>query len=147
MHAGFNAAGQQGCHPQGVGFTILIVDDNASFLDAARTLLEAEGLSVVGLASTGTEAAAFCIALKPEVALVDVTLSGESGFDVAKQLSEVSPSLGVILISTHAEGDFVELIAESPARGFVPKAKLSAEAIRRLMEPAGSAEANGSSDR
>jgi two-component system, NarL family, nitrate/nitrite response regulator NarL len=130
-----------------VGFTVLIVDDNASFLDAARTLLEAEGLSVIALASTGTEAAAFCLALKPDVALIDVTLSGESGFDVAKRLSELCPALGVILISTHAEGDFVELITESPARGFLPKSKLSAEAIRQLMAPAGDAAANASSDR
>jgi two-component system, NarL family, nitrate/nitrite response regulator NarL len=147
MHAGFNALRPRCCHPQRVGFTVLIVDDNASFLDAARTLLKAEGLSVIALASTGSEAVAFCQALKPEVALIDVTLSGESGFDVAKQLSELSPELGVILISTHAEGDFVELITESPARGFLPKSKLSAEAIRQLMAPAGDAEANASSDR
>jgi two-component system, NarL family, nitrate/nitrite response regulator NarL len=147
MHAGFNASGLRCCHPQLVGFTVLIVDDNAAFLDAARTLLEAEGLSVVALASTASEAAGFCTALKPELALVDVTLSGESGFDVARQLSELSAPPAVILISTHAEGDFVELITESPARGFLPKAKLSAEAIRSLMEPAASAEANGSSDR
>ena len=60
-------------------------------------------------------------------------LGDESGFDVAKRLSELSPGLGVILISTHAEGDFVELITESPARGFLPKSKLSAEAIRQLI--------------
>jgi two-component system nitrate/nitrite response regulator NarL len=147
MHAGFNAYGLWCCHPQLMGFTVLIVDDNAAFLDAARTLLEAEGMSVVALASTASEAARFCSVLKPELALVDVTLSGESGFDVARQLSELSPLTAVILISTHAEGDFVELITESPARGFLPKSKLSADAIRRLMEPAASAEANGSSDR
>jgi CheY-like chemotaxis protein len=147
MHAGFNAAGLRCCHPQLVGFTVLIVDDNAAFLDAARTLLEAEGLSVIALASTGSEAVAFCFALKPELALVDVTLSGESGFDVARQLSELAAPPTVILVSTHDEGDFLELITESPARGFLPKSKLSAEAIRRLMGSAATAEANRSSDR
>jgi DNA-binding NarL/FixJ family response regulator len=147
MHAGFNAGGLRCCHPQLVGLRVLIVDDNAAFLDAARTLLEAEGLSVVGLASTGSEAAAFSFALEPELALVDVTLSGESGFDVARQLSELAAPPAVILVSTHAEGDFLELINESPARGFLPKSKLSAEAIRRLMASTASAEANGSSDR
>jgi DNA-binding NarL/FixJ family response regulator len=147
MHAGFNAAGLPCCHPQLVGLTVLIVDDNAAFLDAARTLLEAEGLSVIALASTGSEAVAFSSALKPELALVDVTLSGESGFEVARQLSELAAPPTVILVSTHDEGDFLELITESLARGFLPKSKLSAEAIRRLMESAATADANGSSDR
>src|ERR1700722_17784269 len=68
MHAGFNAWEPPCCHPQRVGFRVLIVDDNASFLDAARTLLEAEGLSVIALASTGSDAVAFSFALKPALA-------------------------------------------------------------------------------
>jgi hypothetical protein len=38
------------------------------------------------------------------------------------------------LISTHAEADFADLIAESPAIGFVPKRELSAAAIRRIVD-------------
>jgi len=40
----------------------------------------------------------------------------------------------VILISTHSEADFADLIAESPAAGFVPEPELSAEAIRRIVD-------------
>jgi hypothetical protein len=40
----------------------------------------------------------------------------------------------VILISTHAEADFADLIAESPAAGFVPKHELSADVLRRLVD-------------
>jgi len=43
----------------------------------------------------------------------------------------------VILISTHAEADLGDLIAESPAAGFLPKADVSAEAIRRIVEANG----------
>jgi two-component system, NarL family, nitrate/nitrite response regulator NarL len=129
----------------GMDFRVLIVDDNAPFLDAARTLLEADGMAVVALAATGDEAVAFCQALQPDVALVDVTLGAESGFVVARALAEVAPSLGVILVSTHAEGDIHELIVDSPARGFLPKSELSAEAIRQLLAQA--SPANGSSSR
>ncbi|HEX3802822.1 MAG TPA: response regulator transcription factor [Solirubrobacteraceae bacterium] len=122
---------------------ILIVDDNARFLDAARALLEADGMSVVALASSGAEAEAFCQALRPDVALVDVTLGAESGFSVARALAEIAPLMGVILISTHAESDFHELIVDNPARGFLPKSELSADAIRRLL--AQPRAANGSS--
>jgi hypothetical protein len=40
----------------------------------------------------------------------------------------------VILISTHSEADFADLIAESPAAGFLPKSELSASAILRILE-------------
>jgi hypothetical protein len=40
----------------------------------------------------------------------------------------------VILMSTYSEADFAELIAESPAAGFLPKSELSADAIRRIVD-------------
>lgn len=114
----------------------LVVDDNPSFLEAAQALLEREGLTIAGVASTGPEALSKAEALRPDVVLVDISLGDESGFDVARQLVErgevAAPT--VILISTHAEADFADLIAESPAAGFLPKAELSASAIRRFLE-------------
>jgi len=50
-----------------VAISVLIVDDNGSFLDAARVLLEREGLSVVGVASTGAEALRRAEELSPDV--------------------------------------------------------------------------------
>jgi two-component system, NarL family, nitrate/nitrite response regulator NarL len=141
MDAGFNASASRCCHSAQMALRILIVDDNASFLDAARTLLEAEGMSVVALASSGAEAAAYCATLQPDVALVDVTLAAESGFTVARMLTDAFPLLDVILISTHAEADFLELITDSPARGFLPKSEFSAAAIRRVLEPPASPDA------
>jgi DNA-binding NarL/FixJ family response regulator len=115
---------------------VLIVDDSPVFLDAARRLLEREGLSVVGIASTSEMAIDATERLQPDVVLVDVMLGGESGIDLARRLFERSngaaPAI-VILISTESEDDFAELIEASPASGFVPKSELSAEAIRRLL--------------
>ena len=110
----------------------LIVDDNASFLDAATTLLEREGLDVVGVASTTDGALGRAGELRPDVALVDITLGSESGFDVARRLADAYPDIRVILISTHAEADYTDMIAATPAAGFVPKSELSAAAIRKL---------------
>jgi DNA-binding NarL/FixJ family response regulator len=74
--------------------------------------------------------------LRPQVVLVDISLGGESGFDLARRLAGYRRGGGpaVILISTHAEADFADLIAESPAAGFVPKPELSAQAIRRILD-------------
>jgi DNA-binding NarL/FixJ family response regulator len=105
----------------------LIVDDNQRFLDAARLLLEREGVAVVGVATTGAEALRLEAELGPDVVLVDIRLGRESGFDLARRLRGA-----VILISTHAHSEYAEQIAASPAAGFIPKARLSACAVVRL---------------
>jgi DNA-binding NarL/FixJ family response regulator len=111
----------------------LIVDDNVAFLQAAGRLLERQGVAVVGLASNTADALHQVDELAPDVVLVDIVLGGESGLDAARELSrrnDGGPT--VILISTHAEADFADLVDEASTAGFVPKAELSADAIRRL---------------
>jgi len=122
-------------NPCCVALTVLIVDDSPQFLDASTFLLEREGLEVVGVAATSADALARAAQLQPDVVLVDINLWGESGFDLARQL-HAAPAAGghrVILMSTHSETDFADLIAASPAAGFVSKDALSAQAIRRIL--------------
>jgi len=85
----------------------LLVDDSTQFLEAATRLLERQGLDVVGVASTSAEALALVQELQPDVTLVDVHLSGESGFDLAWQLAartDRAPT-STVLTSTHSESD------------------------------------------
>src|SRR5690348_14145914 len=128
--------GRMFCNSVRVAFGVLIVDVNRLFLEAACALLEREGLRVVGVAATAAEALQRAEELRPQVVLVDIMLGGESGFDLARRLAGHGPGGGpaVILISTHAGADFADLIAESPAAGFVPKPGLSADAIRRIVD-------------
>ena len=115
---------------------LLIVDDNAHFLEVARALLESEGLTVVATATTRAEALWRVEELKPDVTLVDVDLGTESGFDLARQLA--TPTRGVrssvILISANPEQELVDLIDDSPAIGFVSKSQLSRRAIVELLD-------------
>jgi CheY-like chemotaxis protein len=115
----------------------VIVDDNPGFLQAARALLEQEGLQVVGVASTAAEAVRCLADLHPDVTLVDIDLGEDSGFEVAQRLFD-DPSVDpgqLVLISAHAEDDFADLIEASPAVGFLVKPTLSATAIERLLRP------------
>lgn len=130
--ASCNAPRGMSCDPESVLVRVLIVDDSNAFLDAAQVLLEREGLSVAGFASTSAEALRQAEALGPDVVLVDIALGNESGFELARRLDDRGSR--VILISTHAREDFADLIAQSPALGFLPKAELSAETIRRLVD-------------
>ncbi|MGR6918516.1 response regulator [[Actinomadura] parvosata] len=107
----------------------LIVDDSLRFLEAARRLLELQSVRVVGTAGTGDRALELAAELRPDVALVDVGLGEESGFDVARRLGAVP----VIMISTRDADDLGQLVEESPAVGFLPKARLSGPAIRALL--------------
>jgi two-component system, NarL family, nitrate/nitrite response regulator NarL len=112
----------------------LIVDDNPGFLDAAGKLLGQEGAVVVGVASTAEEALGRAAELEPEVTLIDIDLGAESGFDVARVLAADGSRAGsLILISTHLEDEFADLIEASPAIGFIPKSALSIEAIEALL--------------
>jgi CheY-like chemotaxis protein len=113
----------------------LIVDDNAGFLRSARLLLEKEGIAVVAVASTGDDALREADALSPDVVLVDIDLGGESGFEVVGRLQHRpgGPRSDLILISTHAEDDFADLIAATPVVGFISKSHLSARSIHRLL--------------
>jgi DNA-binding NarL/FixJ family response regulator len=107
----------------------LLVDDNYEFLAAARDLLEREGLTVVGAAGRIADAVARAAELGPDFVLVDINLGGESGFDLAERLSPTP----VIMISTHSGEDYIDLIEESSAIGFLAKTALSADAVRELL--------------
>jgi DNA-binding NarL/FixJ family response regulator len=128
-----------------VALRCVIVDDNTGFLRAASTLLEEEGLRIVGTASNTAGAVRCAAELHPDVTLLDIDLHEESGFDLAWQLArdpELRPG-ALIFVSTHAEEDLADLIETSPAVGFLPKAALSAESIERLVRAAGDSSREG----
>lgn len=114
----------------------LIVDDNPRFAQTAREVLQEEGIDVLAVAAGADDAIRIARELRPDLALVDIDLGAENGLAVAQRLhdAEHGPLVGaVILISTHAEQEFAELIAASCAVGFLAKAELSADAIEALL--------------
>ncbi|MGY3553992.1 DNA-binding NarL/FixJ family response regulator [Williamsia sp. R60] len=113
----------------------LIVDDSVAFCAAAQRLLEAAGMTVVGTAATLAAAVQTAADTRPDLILVDIDLGGESGFDVVEALLDTRPDPipAVILVSTHDEEDFADMVEASSAIGFLPKFELSAESIMRIL--------------
>jgi len=111
----------------------LIVDDSREFLVSARRLLSAQGLEIVGMASSRAEALRLADQLRPDVALLDVQLGEDNGVAVARELDRRVPTTRIVLISTHSREDLAELIVDSPAVGFLGKTALSAAAIAELV--------------
>jgi DNA-binding NarL/FixJ family response regulator len=112
----------------------LIVDDNRLFLKAAQTLLEREGIAVVGTASTGSECLQRVVELRPDVVLLDIDLGEESGFDLVNRIGSSAGPVPIIFISTHEEPEYDDLATKSGAAGFLPKSTLSRPAIERLLD-------------
>jgi DNA-binding NarL/FixJ family response regulator len=125
----------------------LIVDDNASFRTEVRGLLQEQGIDVVGTAGSGDEAVRLIEEARPDVVLIDIDLGRESGFEVVRRLAESASGafLQMILISTHDEGEYADLIAASPAGGFLAKTDLSGTAIRTLLADLEDSRADGAS--
>ena len=113
--------------------TVLIVDDHEGFRRAARTLLEAAGIRVVGEAADGESAITEAERLRPQLVLLDVQLPGIDGFEVAARLGKASDPPAVVLTSNHAASSYRRRLARSPARAFIPKDELSGEALSALM--------------
>jgi CheY-like chemotaxis protein len=116
----------------------VIVDDNPEVRGASRPL-EGEGVAAVGVAENSGQACSLIAQLQPDVILVDVVLGPEGGFDLVRGLAETPErrESHAILMSTRAEADLTDLIATSPAIGFLRTSDLSARAIHLLLDRAG----------
>jgi two-component system nitrate/nitrite response regulator NarL len=115
------------------GRSVLIVDDHEAFRGAARVLLEGAGFDVVGASEDAAGALAAAARLRPAIALVDIGLPDGDGFALAEQLARGEDPPLVILVSGREIAGFRRRLATSPARGFIAKADLSAQAVEALL--------------
>jgi two-component system nitrate/nitrite response regulator NarL len=111
----------------------LIVDDSEEFVASATRLLESQGVKVVAAATDSTDALRLAYALRPDLVLVDIELGDEDGIELAQTLGEKVPETRVVLVSGYARDELSELIADSPAVGYLPKRELGAQAIAKLL--------------
>jgi DNA-binding NarL/FixJ family response regulator len=133
-----NAGSTAGSNAEEVLMSCLLVDDNQAFVEAARGVLDPDGVQVTGTASNIADALLRIGELRPDIILVDVGLGDENGFDLARHLAKArNDHQAVIMISSETADDYAELVAETSALGFLPKAELSADGIRRLLAAAG----------
>jgi len=111
--------------------TVLIVDDHAGFRRAVLALLEAEGFVVVGESATGTEALEAVMRHRPSLVLLDVGLPDLDGMEVARRLAVPAGGPAVVLTSSRDASDYPSA-ERCGARGFIPKAELSGDALLAL---------------
>jgi DNA-binding NarL/FixJ family response regulator len=116
-----------------VALDVLLVDDNPRFRHRVRRWLGAGGYAVVAEAADGASALAAARRHRPDVVLLDVGLPDMSGLSVAECLARGRHAPAVVLTSTHDLADLGGCAARCGARGFVPKAELSAERLSAVL--------------
>ena len=118
---------------EGGAIRVLIADDHELFRAGIRRLLGSAGdMEVVGEAKTGEEATALVEELAPDVVLLDVMMPGMSGIDVARVIRTTSPRTRVVILTVHANEEFLFDAIKAGAMGYLLKDASSDELLRAV---------------
>ncbi len=112
--------------------SVLVVDDNTPFRQAARQLLERRGYLVVGEAGCCASALELADRLRPDAVLLDVLLPDGTGFLVSSVLTIEDPGRAVLLMTADENFETYGLVGPSGARGLVAKRELGATDLERF---------------
>jgi DNA-binding NarL/FixJ family response regulator len=115
---------------------VLLCDDHPLLRQGLRALLEREGFAVAGEGANGTEAVQLARQLRPDVAVLDLSMPRLSGLEAARMIiAEGYARSGVVLLTVHREDHYVLEALRAGIRGYVLKSQAPeevAEAIRQV---------------
>jgi two-component system, NarL family, response regulator NreC len=113
---------------------ILLVDDHQLVRQGLRALLEREQFNVVAEASDGHEAIKQALALRPDVAVLDVAMPHLNGLDAAREISRAVPGTRIILLTVHTEDSYVMAALRAGIKGYVLKSQAGADLVQAIRE-------------
>jgi DNA-binding NarL/FixJ family response regulator len=110
--------------------TVLLVDDHSLVRRGFRRLLEDdEGMKVVGEASNGVEAIRMAYELKPQVVVMDLSMPELDGVQATKEIVKHLPGTAVLILSMHAEDNYVRNALDAGARGYLLKSAIDVDLV------------------
>jgi DNA-binding NarL/FixJ family response regulator len=116
---------------------VVVADDHTIVREGIRQVLDGtEGITVVGEAATGPDAFERAQTLVPDVVVLDVSMPGESGLEVAKRLKRALPATRVLMLSVYDNTEFVLEAVRAGADGYLLKDSSPSElraAIRKVV--------------
>lgn len=116
---------------------VLIGDDHGVVRRGIRHALEqATDITVVGEASSGTEAVEMSASLKPEVCILDVAMPGLNGIQAAAQITKATHPPGVIMLSMYSDDEYVARALAAGARGYLLKESADPDLIPAVRKVA-----------
>ncbi|HEU4797875.1 MAG TPA: response regulator transcription factor [bacterium] len=112
---------------------VLLADDHDLFRQGVRRLLEGVAdLEVVGEGRTGEETVRLVEDLVPDIVLLDITMPGLSGIDAARLIKTASPRTGVIMLTVHADEEFLFEAIKAGAMGYLLKDASPDDLVRAI---------------
>ena len=112
---------------------VLLVDDNEAMLARAAAVLE-PGYVVVGAVTDGLSALAAAARSRPHVIVLDISMPGMSGLDVATRLRQADPHAAIVFLSVHDEEEFVRAARAVGGLGYVLKSRLVSDLTHAIHE-------------
>jgi two-component system, NarL family, response regulator DevR len=114
---------------------LLLVDDHEVVRIGLRTMLSRyPDFEVVDEASTGQEAVRKALAHRPDIVVMDVRLSGMSGIEACKEITQGAPSVRVIMLTSYGDDDTLFESIAAGASGYVLKQVGSDDLVRKIQE-------------
>jgi two-component system response regulator NreC len=112
---------------------IILADDHAVMRRGLRLVLEQQqDFQVLGEASDGREAVSLAESLKPEVAVLDITMKNLNGIEAARQISAKQLGVAIIVLSMHSDEGYVLSALKAGARGYLLKESPEADLIQAI---------------
>jgi DNA-binding NarL/FixJ family response regulator len=116
---------------------IFLIDDHVLLREGLAKILEEQGFFVCGQAEDATSALPLIHTLKPDLAIIDISLEGLNGLDLTKQLRAKLPRLRILVLSMHKEQLYAERALRAGANGYLMKQVTGNqlfEAVRTIMK-------------
>jgi len=117
---------------------ILLADDHILVRAGIRALLEGlEGVTVVAEAGNGNEVLELARTHRPDVVLLDISMPGLGGLEASAQLKQEFPGVRVVMLSMHANEEYVLQALRAGAAGYMLKDSATAEleiALKAVMQ-------------
>jgi DNA-binding NarL/FixJ family response regulator len=112
---------------------IILAEDHAVMRRGLRLVLEEQpDFEVVGEASDGREAVALAESLKPDVAVLDITMPNMNGIEAARQIGAKQPDVAIVVLSMHSDEGYVLRALKAGARGYLLKESPEADFIQAI---------------
>jgi two-component system, NarL family, invasion response regulator UvrY len=127
--------------PQGGPVRILIVDDQAPFRNAARTVVMlTPGFEVIAEAESGEQAVEQAAEHSPDLVLMDINLPGINGIEAIRQIKAAREETLAFLLSTYAVADLPAGARECGAAAYINKEEFGPDVLESLWESQGDPE-------
>src|SRR5437764_1967680 len=114
---------------------VLLADDHLAVRQALRALLAAEGFEIAAEAVDGRDAVRLAASVRPDIAVLDLSMPRLTGLDAARELQGQSQAIRIILLTRHEEPQYVTAAFGAGVHGYVLKRRAATdlvEAIRRV---------------